>query len=218
MKLAKVFGFVIAALLLAPFAHADGAPVNMVFAGVNGVNDGQYYVSPYLGSMNGQTVVLFCDDIMNDVTWGQKWQANVTNLGTAISTSNFSNTRYGGVAGSAVFANPVVAYREAAWLSTQFAGHTNDYISLQHALWDIMNPGAEPTSYGNVQWWLDQAGQNYGSIDPNDFSIVTNTGQLQLSGQVQEFIIKTPEPGMLAMLLCGLLALAVLLNRGRAIN
>ncbi len=215
MKLFKLAGFLFAALLLVPFAYADGGPVNMVFTGVNGANDGHYYVSPYTGTMNGQTVVLFCDDIKNDVTFGQQWQANVTNLGTAISTSNFSNTRYGGVAGSPVFGNATVAYSEAAWLTTQFASHTNDFVSLQYALWDIMNPGSEPTTFGDVQSWLNQAAANYGSIDPNSFSIVTNTGTLKLTGQVQEFIVQTPEPGVLALLLCGLLAIAVRLNRGR---
>ena len=62
----------------------------MVFQGVNGANDGQYYVSPYYGTLNGQTVTLFCDDILNEVNFGQTWQANVTNLGT----NNFSQTRY----------------------------------------------------------------------------------------------------------------------------
>ena len=215
MKLFKLAGFVIAALLLVPFAHADGGPVNMVFTGVNGANDGQYYVSPYIGTMNGQTVVLFCDDIKNEVTFGQQWQANVTNLGTAISTSSFTNTRYGGVSTSAVYGNPTTAYSEVAWLTTQFASHTNDFVSLQYAIWDIMNPGSEPTGYGDVQMWLNQAQLNFGSIDPSKFEIVTNTGNLQLTGQVQEFIVQTPEPGVLALLICGLLALAVRLNRGR---
>jgi hypothetical protein len=214
MKLVRAMGFLIAALFLVPFAHADGGPVNMVFTGVNGANDGHYYVSPYLGTMNGQTVVLFCDDIKNEVTFGQQWQANVTNLGTAISSSNFSNTRYGGVAGSPVFGNAVVAYSEAAWLTTQFASNQNDYVSLQYALWDIMNPGSEPTGYGDVQSWLNLAASNYGSIDPNNFSIVTNTGTLTLTGQVQEFIVQTPEPGVLALLLCGLLAIAFTFKRG----
>ncbi len=218
MKFFKLTGFLIAALVLVPFAHADGGPVNMVFTGVNGANDGQYYVSPYTGTMNGQTVVLFCDDIKNDVTFGQQWQANVTNLGTAISTNNFTNTRYGGVAGSPVLGNPAVAYSEAAWLTTQFASHTNDFVSLQYALWDIMNPNSEPTSFGDVQWWLNQAGQNYGSIDASSFSIITNTGNLQLTGQVQEFIVRTPEPGVLALLLCGLLVLAISLSRNRVID
>ena len=34
----KVLGFLVVALLLVPFAYADGTPVNMVFTGVNGAN------------------------------------------------------------------------------------------------------------------------------------------------------------------------------------
>jgi hypothetical protein len=212
---AKFFGFLVVALLLVPFAYADGTPVNMVFTGVNGANDGSYYVSPYSGTMNGSSVVLFCDDILNNVYIGETWQANVTNLATAVSSNNFSKTRYGGVSTSKVFSNPAKAYEEVAWLTTQFASHTSDYVSLQYAMWDIMNPGSEPTSYGDVQYWLNQAALNYGSINPNNFAIVTNTGKLNLTGQVQEFIVQTPEPSALALLGCGLLALAVLLGRGR---
>jgi hypothetical protein len=210
----KMLGFLFVALLLVPFAYADGT-ANMVFTGVNGANDGQYYVSPYTGTMNGAAVVLFCDDILNNVSFGQTWTANVTNLGTAIGSNNFSLTRYGGVATSKVYANPTVAYEEVAWLTTQFASHTGDYVSLQYAMWDIMNPNSEPTSYGDVQYWLNQASKNYGSINPNNFSIVTNTGKLNLTGQVQEFIVQTPEPSALALLGFGLLALGVLLGRGR---
>ena len=188
----------------------------MVFNGVNGANDGQYYVSPYYGSMNGQSVVLFCDDIINEVTFNQTWQANVTNLGTAINTSNFSNTRYGGVSTSAVFNNPTVAYEEASWLVTQFASNPGDLVNLQYALWDIMNPRARGNGNSDVQNWLLLASENYGSVNPYNFEIVTNCGPLTLTGQVQEFIVQTPEPGTLALLLCGLMVLAVrLFHRGQ---
>lgn len=208
MRLVRLLAFAVAALALIPFAYADGSPVNMMFTGVNGANDGVYYVSPYTGTVNGQTVVLFCDDIKNDVYIGEKWTANVTNLGTALSTSNgLANTRYGGVSSSPVFSNAPVAYQEAAWLTTQFAFHPTDLVSLQYALWDIMNPGSEPTSYGDVSYWLGQAAGNYSSINPYDFSVYTNTGKLALTGQVQEFIVHTPEPGSLALLVCGVLAL-----------
>lgn len=206
MKLARLLTL---ALLVAPFAYADGTPVNMVFTGVNGANDGSYYVSPYTGTMNGQSVVLFCDDLKNDVYIGETWSANVTNLSTALGTANgFANTRYGGVPSSAVFSTASTVYQEAAWLTTQFASHPSDYISLQYALWDLMNPGSEPTSYGNVSYWLSQAAGNYSSINPNNFEIVTNVGPLALTGQVQEFIVQTPEPGTLALLACGVFALA----------
>ena len=208
MKLARLLGILAAVILFVPLAKADG-PVNMVFTGVNGANDGQYYVSPYTGTMNGQTVVLFCDDIINDVTFNQTWQANVTNLGNAIATDNFSQTRYGGVSTSAVYNNPAVAYEEAAWLVTQFASNQNDLVNLQYALWDIMNPGSRGNGNSDVQNWLLLASEDYGSINPYNFEIVTNVGPLCLTGQVQEFIVQTPEPATLALLLCGLLALAI---------
>jgi len=206
----RLLGFLVVALVLVPLAHADQTQVNMIFSGVNGANDGQYYVSPYNGKMDGTPVVLFCDDILNDVSVGEHWAANVTNLAAAINSHNFSATRYGGAAGSKV-TDPKIAYEEVAWLTTQFAGHPGDYIGLQYAIWDIMNPG----TYGGVQYWLDQAAKNYGSINPNNFEIVTNLGPVELKGQVQEFIVQTPEPSALALLGFGLLALGILLGRNR---
>ena len=215
MKLGRVFGFLVIALFLVPLAKADG-PVYMQFENVNGVHDNQYYVSPYYGSMNGQQVVLFCDDVINEVNFGETWWANVTNLGSG----NFSNTRYGSVGAGQLGTTPAIAYAEAAWLVSQFASHSNDYVNLQYALWDIMNPGSSGYASGvlnpDVQQWLTWAGEYYGTVDLSDYEVVTNCGPLTLTGQVQEFIIQTPEPGTLALLLCGLLALAVrLLNRGQ---
>jgi hypothetical protein len=212
MKFFRLLGLFVVGMILVPFAYADGS-VQMVFQGVNGANDGQYYVSPYYGTMNGQTVTLFCDDIINDVSFGQTWWANVTNLDTAVSTNNFSQTRYGGVSVSAVFSNPALAYEEAAWLTTQFASNPGDLVNLQYALWDIMNPGSRGNGNDDVEDWLELASQNYGTINLSDFSIVTNCGPLTLTGQVQEFIVQTPEPGTLALLLCGMLAVCLMLMR-----
>jgi hypothetical protein len=215
MKVARLLGLLAVGMFLVPLAYANG-PVQMVFQGVNGANDGQYYVSPYYGTMNGQTVVLFCDDIINQVNFGQQWLANVTNLGTAVNTNNFSQTRYGSAAGSAVLGNPSLAYEEAAWLTAQFASNPTDLVNLQYALWDIMNPGARGNGNATVQNWLLLASQNYGTVNLSNYAIVTNTGPLTLTGQVQEFIIRTPEPGTLALLICGLLALCVrLMRRGQ---
>jgi hypothetical protein len=217
MKFARLLGLFVVGMILVPFAYADG-PVQMVFKGVNGANDGQYYVSPYYGTMNGQTVTLFCDDIINEVTFGQTWSANVTNLATAVNTNNFSQTRYGSVTGSAVLGNPAMAYEEVAWLTMQFASNPGDLVNLQYALWDIMNPGARGNGNLDVQNWLTMASLNYGTINLSNFEIVTNCGPLTLTGQVQEFIVQTPEPGTLALLICGMLAACVgLLRRGQSI-
>jgi hypothetical protein len=215
MKFARLLGLFVVGMMLVPFAYADG-PVQMVFQGVNGANDGQYYVSPYYGTMNGQTVTLFCDDIINEITFGQSWSANVTNLGTAVNTNDFSQTRYGSVAGSAVLSNPALAYEEAAWLTLQFASNPGDLVNLQYALWDIMNPGARGNGNSDVQNWLLLASEDYGTINLSNFEIVTNVGPLTLTGQEQEFIVQTPEPGTMALLLCGMLALCVrLVRRGQ---
>jgi hypothetical protein len=47
-----------------------------------------------------------------------------------------------------------------------------------------MNPGSQATGYGDVQIWLNNAQLNFASINPQNFEIVTNTGNLQLTGQV----------------------------------
>jgi len=222
MKVARLLGILAAAIFLVPLAKADSS-VTMVFNGVNGAHDNQYYVSPYYGTMGTQSVVLFCDDILNDVSINQTWQAHVTNLGAAVASNNFSLTRYGSAAGSQVLGNPSMAYIEAAWLVSQFASNPNDLVNLQYALWDVMNPGVRGSGNTDVQGWQTGALNYY--LHPNtdlglnlyNFEIVTNCNPtLQGPGQVQEFIVPTPEPGTLALLVCGLLALAVrLFNRGR---
>jgi hypothetical protein len=125
--------------------------------------------------MNGQTVTLFCDDVLNDVNFDQTWQANATNLGAAIQNINFSQTRYGGVPSSLVYGNAAHAYQEAAWLTTQFGSNSSNYTDLQYTLSFLMNPNLTKYDTAGAQVWLGMAGKDYRSIDPNDFLIVTNT-------------------------------------------
>jgi len=218
MKLSRILGLLVIALLAAPFAFADGGLVNMQFGYVNGAQDGTYYVSPYYGTMNNQPVTLFCDDVRNEVTWGETWTANVTNLGAAIANSSFGNTR-----GSLVYSNPALEYEAAAYLASEIATTSltdqTDLVALQYALWNVLDPGYISSNSGLA--WTDyttamalaQNGQT--NLNFSNFEIVTNGGPdfpLALSGpkQVQEFIIMTPEPGTLVLMLSGMLALALL--------
>jgi hypothetical protein len=222
MKHSKALWVLAALLLLTPLAKADST-TNMQFTGVNGANDGVYYVSPYTGTLNygtssAQTVVLFCVDINNEVSIGQVWNANVTSL----ASGNFSNTRYGNgsVNPNLGGMNPQILYEEAAWLVTQFSSHSGDYVSLQYALWDLMTPGAEPTNFANadgttVAQWLALAAANYGQINPSSFMIATNTGALAYTGQVQEFIVQTPEPTTGVLLLFGIVSMFLLYRRSQ---
>ena len=90
-------------------------------------------------------------------------------------------------------------------------------IALQYAIWDLFDPNA-PTDAG-AQAWILSAEQNYGSVDLGNFELVTNVGPLALTGQVQEFIIPTPEPETYALLGAGLLGLVFLSRRkAKAVN
>jgi hypothetical protein len=222
MKLSKSLWILAALLLITPLAQADST-TTIKFTGVNGANDGVYYVSPYTGTLDygtssAQTVVLFCDDINNEVSTKQVWDANVTSL----ASGNFSNTRYGNgsVNPNLGGMSPQILYEEAAWLVTQFSSYPGDYVSLQYALWDVMTPGSEPTNFANadgttVAQWLALAKANYGQISPGSFVIATNTGTLAYTGQVQEFIVQTPEPAIGVLLLFGVVSLFLLFRRSQ---
>jgi hypothetical protein len=219
MTFLRALWFLAALVIMTPLAQADGT-TTMEFTGVNGANNGVYYVSPYTGKMNygtsnAQTVALFCVDINNEVYMNQVWNANVTSL----ASGNFWNTRYGNGSVNTHLGsvNPQTLYEEAAWLVTQFASHSGDYVSLQYALWDLMTPGAEPTNFANadgttVLQWLDLAAHNYGQINAANFMIITNTGTLAYTGQVQEFIVQTPEPATAALLLIGVVLMFLLIR------
>ncbi|HYT22069.1 MAG TPA: PEP-CTERM sorting domain-containing protein [Candidatus Polarisedimenticolia bacterium] len=213
----------VAVMILTPPAQADST-TTMKLTSVNGANNGVYYVSPYSGIMNygtpsAQTVVLFCDDINHESSLNQIWNANVTSL----ASGNFSNTRYGNGSVNPHLGsmNPQTLYEEAAWLVTQFASHPGDYVSLQYALWDLMTPGAEPTNFFNadgttVAQWLALAAANYGQINPANFVIITNnTGTLAYTGQVQEFIVQTPEPATAVLLLMGIVSMFLVIRRSQ---
>jgi hypothetical protein len=112
-------------------------------------------------------------------------------------------------------AMPLRTYQEAAWLTTQFGSNSSNYRDLRYALWFLMNPNL--TKYDGAQAWLDLAGTDYTSIDQKDFLIITNTSSpdnpLALTGQVQEFLVVTPEPGTFAMVACAMIALVITLFR-----
>jgi len=204
--------WVLAALLLStPFAKADST--TMQFTGVNGANNGVYYVSPYAGTMNygtssAQSVVLFCDDINNEVSFNQVWTANVTSLAYSLASGNFTNTRYGNPSvNTGLGTSAAVLYQEAAWLVTQFSSHPGDYVNLQYDLWNLMspnNPNAGSYQNSDVESWLQMAGLYYATINPANFLIITNTGPLAYTGQVQEFfVVTTPEPATFLLVLVG---------------
>ncbi len=83
-----------------------------------------------------------------------------------------------------------------------------------------MTPGAQPTNFANadgttVAQWLALPAANYGQINPASFIIITNTGTLTYKGQVQEFIVQTPEPATAVLLLIGVVSMFLLIRRSQ---
>jgi len=173
----------------------------MSFDGVNGTQMFGVYVGPYSGTMDGTPVALFCVDFSNEVQLGQQWDANLTPI---TSGADLGDTRFGAEPGA------LELYEQAAWLALQFGSQpTSQYGDIQATIWQLFNPDAPAPS---SSWWLEQARGNYASTDYGDFYIITNTGPVQQSGQVQEFLTQmlptaapaatAPEPN--AQLLIGL--------------
>ncbi len=168
-----------AALCLATNLFA--APVQMVFDNVNGAEMFGVYVGPYSGTMDGAPVTLFCVDDSNEVQFGEQWDANLTPI---TSGSDLSDTRWGGEPDASAL------YQEAAWLSLQYTSQpVAEYGDIQATIWQLFSSTAPTPS---SSYWLEQAQSNYASVNYGDFVVITNTGPVERTGQVQEFIAQLP--------------------------
>jgi hypothetical protein len=201
----------------------------------NGGNDvmGGVYVGPYnftlTSGSQSQQVQLICDDAASEVYAGESWNV------TTATFPSLNNIKFPG-------ANQTQSYEEIAWLVQQMyanIGNPQTVGDIQFAIWDIFDPGVSSNDpwgtlssadQANVQNWLTQAGMpgNYSSGNYSNIVIYTPVPGSQPTqyGSPQEYFglgtpVATPEPGTLALLGIGLIAMCTIgqrrLNLGRSL-
>jgi hypothetical protein len=205
------------ALMFVPIASADSLSLSTtpaqgynVFAGI--------YTGPYAGTINGQSVLIVCDDFLHDTNAGQSWTATA---------NQFSSLGQPGVLtmwNSTTDPNYMVHYQEAAYLTLIMLATPNTAANaatigeLSFAIWSIFAPSqvtAWLNSYGaslpsgfitGVNNDITLAQNNYSTGNYSNFTLYTPPCVGTSCGGPQEFLyVQVPEGGTAAVYLMGAL-------------
>ena len=185
-----------------------------------------FYVGPYNGVQGappGVPVTLNCVDFFHEVTNGQQWQANLTSLATGAGVG--TNTRSASLA----------AYRQAAWLTTQYAANPGQTANIQATIWGLFPGNPTPPAASNAPFWYNASLSHAGDASTGFYVVTDVTHAFGANGgtcrnaqgvlvsyapgaddpcSVQEFIIYDPNAEELAVVASPEPASLVLMGTG----
>ena len=224
------FGFAVAAMASAP---AFAGPINVTNVQVNwnqgrglnvmeGANPASlYYAGPITFTISGGPVVVWCDDLYNDVYIGS------SNIYHVVSPASYlaplSQATIQNIAGLAfqgtmeALANTLTPDRGAEF---QLAIWEQEYGNIQDLADSGIQTGVDaligsaPSFFADMKaqgWTYDQLDSPGCDQQPN---AITYQSGCQTQGQI--YVRRVPEPGTIAILLAGLLGLGGLHQRRKA--
>jgi PEP-CTERM motif len=210
MKLTVRTLLLFATIVLASFVPSAFADSTVYFNGSYAFADNGYGIPPYGGALNGQPAEFYCVDFSHDISGGMSWSAAVTPVtpGGDYSATYLGNPSSPTYAGSN--SNAASDYLLFAYLLTQM-GQTTNQTTLaedQWAIWSFTG-GYDPYGPANLAWILSNAESNLSSFNPTGWEILTPDD----GTYGQEFMVYTPEPSSVLLLLLGLGALFLLKRR-----
>jgi len=226
----KTLGIVAILLGMALGAASAHADTLMTLTGVGTGNslDG-IYTGPYTGTVGGvANTPVICDDFADDSYIGESWSATVSTV-----ASLAGNVRWGSET------NAQQNYEIAAWLAETLVSTTNATSAedISYAIWLALDPTdvqnylatSDPATLSAAEGWINTAETAITSQDltaadfanvlvytPVPGTAVNCNGGPCPANSPQEFLVVTPEPSSIVMLLIGLIAVLGLARRRRS--